>query len=188
MTAQPPSPCKIPGLWDFRGQCFEFGMQAQGLGMGVGPVQGYRLQIQFPKNNAKSGDMVIVGDGTSDLNITGKVQGQKFPLYGSVPCISATGTSTTCAGKGVLYVEILNTSADAIKFASLPTVTLQGPKKLGTYKQCQIDALKTSSGKPAWFQLPVTAAPSGTQLTFPAYNVAVTLPATSGLFAAVSCQ
>jgi hypothetical protein len=160
------SPCKIPKFWHFRGSCTPFTMHPHGANVTLATYRGLTLAERFFKNFAKPAG-VVTAVGTSDDDITGKVGGVAFPVYGSVPCSDPFGHPSHCPGKAVLYNVFYNASDQGIGFGKTPRFSL---KNAGSFPgdECELVTLeKTKTGKWAWVLQLLYATPKDGKIAFP---------------------
>src|SRR5579862_3596063 len=98
-----PSPCAMKHGWTFHGPCEQFDLPSwPPTTIKLGPYQSLKVATIFG-GQSSDGTALVLGLGTSDTDITGKIR-TVFPLYGSNGgCTNFYGYRTKCKGKGFLY-------------------------------------------------------------------------------------
>lgn len=123
------SPCSIPGLYYFMGSCAAFHLKMNGttvvpLGSKT-PYKGIKITTTFGafENPPKVPYIdAVMGDAIGKGDITGKVGGKSFPLYGvGKDCVSSNGQAEFCPGKPFVYAELINLSKG--KYTLKPKLT-----------------------------------------------------------------
>lgn len=194
MSSDATSPCDFSSsFWVFGGSCSLFTPKAAGGKVNLAAFEGYSVVVTYPKSNAKKTYKLIVGDGTSDANITGTYQGKKFPTYGSkgFKCYNVeTGKAEKCAGKGVVYFVLANASAakTAVTFTGTPGLAVSGKTFPGAV--CYLDEMlfaKSTYAPAGWGITPIKAAVSGGTVTLPSAPEQFTFPAGSILVLGMHC-
>jgi|SRR5579862_117544 len=155
--------CVVPMFWLFRGSCANVVLKRTGATVKLAAYKGLALSEVFGKNTLP-GDKIVVVDGTGPSNITGKAGGVLFPPYGSVGCVTLSGSKTRCPGKAFLYTLLANITS-GLTWASTPRFTIV---KAGAFPgtKCELIDLYATQGHYVWVVLPVYATPSNGSVSF----------------------
>jgi hypothetical protein len=188
LTAAKASPCDIAGDWYFTGACTRVEVGSAGLTVKLPAYKGIAAKFAFSSNNATGKIPFIVGDGTSDTDIVGKLDNKyKFPVYGSIKCESTNGVGAPCPGKAFLYLEVFDAGKESVVFTKSPGIVVSDKHFPGTH--CQLDALTlNSANKFVWELLPIYAAPKGGTATYAAQTFSITLSGQTFIDFALTCH
>lgn len=137
------TPCNIQGIWVFEGACAEVMLKPAGANIALASYKNLGVTIGFGKNNAKGATPFISGDGTGGRDITGKLDGKSFPLYGA-SCINASGTSEKCPGSALVYFNVINASANEVDFKTFPAIGIKDTH-IASMTECQLAGLVRSN-------------------------------------------
>jgi hypothetical protein len=162
-------PCPLPVGWVFGGPCDTVPLTTSGGTGSLPTYKGFVLTSVLQSNNAKKGTALVFEDATGKGDITGKVNGKKFPvLKGSI-----------------LYLAALNTGK-AFTFNATPAITIKSKAKIPG-KSCVLNQLVTKGKGFAWQATPITAAVKGKSITFGSLPVPQAIPA-GAFFLAFACK
>src|ERR1700678_2261366 len=126
-----PNPCQHtnPVMYLFAGSCLPFTLkETTTTTVALGKYkayQGIKITAVFSKNTGGPGAGIpaVMGDATGKGDITGKVGGKAFLIYGGKNCLF-NGKLVPCPGKPLLYAELINNSNYTLKPADTPTFTI----------------------------------------------------------------
>jgi hypothetical protein len=126
-----PNPCQHtnPVMYLFGGSCTSFTLkETTTTTVALGKYkayQGIKITSVFSKNTGgpAAGIPAVMGDATGKGDITGKVGGKAFLVYGGKNCLF-NGKLGPCPGKPFLYAELINNSNYTLKPADTPTFTI----------------------------------------------------------------
>jgi hypothetical protein len=126
-----PNPCQHtnPVMYLFAGSCLPFTLkETTTTTVALGKYkayQGIKITAVFSKNTGGPGAGIpaVMGDATGKGDITGKVGGKAFLIYGGKNCLF-NGKLGPCPGKPFLYAELINNSNYTLKPADTPTFTI----------------------------------------------------------------
>ena len=165
------NPCHMPGLWAFGGACTSGELTAAGGAFVLPSYRNVAAVIDYGKNDASRTAAFVVADATGAGDVTGLLNAaQPFPLYGSVPCLSARGAPVVCDGKAILYLLVINVSGIPIRFASSPQIQVSDLAGIPS-KLCEVRTMAWSDSqqtKAVWRSHAWAAAVIGKTVTFPA--------------------
>ncbi|HTU80912.1 MAG TPA: hypothetical protein VMF61_02220, partial [Candidatus Acidoferrales bacterium] len=156
--------------------------------------KGLKAEVKMSASNAKAGAIFVVGEGTSDADITGTYAGAKFPLFASkgAPCYAVTAKGSDkpakCVGKGFLYMIVTNQGKSTVTFKGTPAVTISG--KLPGTKRCEIDGLVSAGakGKFGWAMLPIYGVPKAGSVAFASAPSTLAFKSGSAYIFGYSCE
>ena len=174
------SPCKIKGIWYFKGPCLRVSMPATGVKVSLPQYKGLSLSLDFPKNSTTKSVPFIIGMGTGSDDILGKTFGRKFVDYGSMPCFKSLkpgAPEVPCPqGEGFLYALIYSSTQTPIAFKSVPAITITDAGQFPGTKKCQVISVGFLGSSPvAWIVYPIYATPRNGELSFPAAHRSFTV-------------
>jgi hypothetical protein len=159
-----------PPMYYFGGSCTAFTLKETApttVALGkYKPYQGIKITTVFSKNTGgpAGGVAAVMGDAVGKGDITGKVGGKAFKLYGDGKDCLFNGKPTTCQGKPFVYAELINNSKYTIKPAETPTFTITDSNGFPGTKEC-FPAEYTSKG---WLpETTLSAKPVGNTLHLP---------------------
>jgi hypothetical protein len=162
-------PCPLPVGWTFGGPCDAVPLTKTGGTGSLPAYMGFTLTSVLATNNAKKGTALIFEDATGKGDITGKVNGKKFPLL-----------------KGsILYLAALNTGK-AFAFNATPAITIKSKAKIPG-KVCTLNQLAPKGKGFTWTPTPIKAQPKGKSVIFTSFGVPQNIPV-GAFFLAFSCQ
>ncbi|HEY1683026.1 MAG TPA: hypothetical protein VGF98_15370 [Candidatus Tumulicola sp.] len=127
-----PTACEktSPPMYYFAGNCVAFTLKETAtttvfLGK-YKPYDGIKITTVFSKNSGgpAGGIKAVMGDATGKGDITGKVGGKAFKLYGDGNDCFYRGKLGPCRGKSFLYAELINNSGSTIKPVDTPKFTI----------------------------------------------------------------
>ena len=181
------SPCNMTNSWDFRGPCQEFTLNDKGHKVALATYHGLSVVAQILSNSAyPPANKFVVGMGTGDADITGTLEGFKFPEYGSIGCVDQWFAPVTCKGKGFLYVLLRNPNASEFGMNLLPLYRIANSGAFPGTK-CQEANLNYSNNQFVWRNLPVYASPQNGSITFKERSRGFSLAAGQGAAFAFFC-
>jgi hypothetical protein len=163
------APCPLPVGWIFGGPCDTVPLTTSGGSGSLKAYMGFTLTATLGGNNAKKGTALIFEDATGKGDITGKVNGKKFPVL-----------------KGaLLYLAALNTGKE-FTFQTTPAIVIKSKTAIKG-KLCTLNQLITKGKGFAWNPTPIQAKPTGKSVSFGSFPVAETIPA-GPFFLAFGCK
>jgi hypothetical protein len=145
--------------------------------LALAPYKGLTTTVGFPSSDAPPQTPFIVGEGTNLTDITGTYGGVKFPLFGTIPCLSVKGQTVPCqVGADFLYLIVINASPTTdVRFISTPKVTVT---KTGGFPgtKCGAAALEINGSTMAYVLVPNRAKLTGDTAEFPAFKTPLAIP------------
>ncbi|HTA40691.1 MAG TPA: hypothetical protein VK760_16530 [Candidatus Acidoferrales bacterium] len=169
------NPCPIPVGWKFAGPCNPVKLTTAGGSGKLPAYKGFALTSTLGSNNSKPGTYLVFQDATGKGDITGTVEGLKFPKDKNA----------------ILYLAALNTSKKSFTFNVTPAIKITSKTAIKG-KGCSLDQLGATKTGFAWAPSGITGtvATNGKSVSFPSLPVHQTVPAgTSGPFyLAFSCK
>jgi hypothetical protein len=171
------SPCPIPVGWAFAGPCDPIALSTTGAKGSLPAYKGFALSSTLGSNNAKKGTFLVFQDATGKGDITGTVEGQKFPADKNA----------------ILYLAALNTSKKGFTFNVSPAISITSKAKIKG-KGCSLDKLGVTKTGFAWGPSGITGtiAKNGKSVSFPGLPVpgGEAIPASSAgpFYLAFSCK
>jgi hypothetical protein len=167
-----PTPCEktSPPMYYFAGNCVAFTLKETAtttvfLGK-YKPYEGIKITTVFSKNSGgpAAGIAAVMGDATGKGDITGKVGGKAFKLYGDGNNCLFNGKLGPCPGKPFVYAELINNSKYKIKPADTPKFTITDENGFPGTHEC-FPAEYSSKG---WIpETTLDAKPNGKTLNLP---------------------
>jgi len=162
-------PCPLPVGWVFGGTCNTVPLTTKG-GKGTLPAyKGYTLTSVLASNNAAKGTALAFQDATGNGDISGAVNGKKFP-----PLKNA-----------ILYLAALNTGK-AFTFNGTPAISITSASAIKG-KACVLNELKPKGKGFAWDSTPIQAPVKGKTVSFSSLPFPQAVPA-GAFFLAFACQ
>ncbi|HTA40417.1 MAG TPA: hypothetical protein VK760_15135 [Candidatus Acidoferrales bacterium] len=176
------SPCNV-GIWYFRGSCVAVDIPSKANSVSLKTYKTFAITLNFPKSKANNASFII-GDGTGSKDITGTLSGAKFPVYGSIPCITTKGKTVKCPGTAFLYVFVANASAGTVSFPAIPSSSVTTTGKFPG-KTCSPIALQ---GTQAWILIPLASKVKGNTFGTPALKDDFSFPSRTFAVLGFTCQ
>jgi hypothetical protein len=167
-----PTACEktTPPMYYFGGSCTSFTLkEGSSTTVYLGkykPYQGIKITTVFTTNTGgpAGGVPAVMGDAIGKGDITGKVGGKAFKLYGDGKDCLFNGKPATCPGKPFVYAELINNSKYKLKPQGTPTFTITDSNGFPGAHEC-FPAEYTSKG---WIpETTLDAKPSGNTLHLP---------------------
>jgi hypothetical protein len=162
-------PCPLPVGWTFGGPCNTVPLKTTGGSGSLKAYMGFTLSTVLASNNAKKGTALVFEDATGKGDITGKVNGKKFPLL--------TGA--------ILYLAALNTGA-AFTFNATPAITIKSKTAIKA-KSCTLNQLTPKGKGFVWTPTPISAPVKGKTVSFTSLPAPQSIPA-GAFFLAFGCK
>jgi hypothetical protein len=178
-----PSPCKITGLWYFRGSCVYNQITSKGLTVKLAAYKGITFTAKLGPNDAKGKVGFVLGDATNKKDITGTSGGKSFPFHNKV-CVNGQGSAVPCEGKTFVYFEAVNTGSVLVTLKATPAIQITDANGFPAKNEC-FPSILTTHG---WQDFtPLGNAPKGNSLSLAPAPQPFYLPP-GPLYIALACK
>ncbi|HTU80721.1 MAG TPA: hypothetical protein VMF61_01240 [Candidatus Acidoferrales bacterium] len=128
----PAGDCAVAKYPTFHGACTRVTLRESGTTLALVPYRGFQVTYALPHSNATHADWLSIADATGHGDITGTVNGKRFPKYPS-PCYASGG----CPGKAFLYFLMDMHAKNGVQFNGQFTFTVTAARKrFSTYATC----------------------------------------------------
>ena len=162
--------------WTFHGPCDLFNLPSwPPITIKLGAYRGLTVKAKFISEST-DGRPFVLGLGTSDKDITGKIT-TFFPLYGTNGgCTDFYLNPTKCRGKGFVYELLMNPPSSTVPMGIQHSPAFR-IRNTGSYpgRKCQQATLVASGGKWRWSEFPQVVSPKNGVLAFASVQWGLTL-------------
>ncbi|MBV8153021.1 MAG: hypothetical protein JO192_13065 [Candidatus Eremiobacteraeota bacterium] len=169
-------PCQTlshQGVWFFHGSCTSAYVKSGKTTFKLKAYKGITQTVQYPavSGSVPAKTTFVTGEATGNGDVTGKFQGQKFPIFGSkkVPCIDQSGSPQTCNGKAVVYDLLVNGTTNTVNFTGSPSFAIRAPTILKPWRSCILQQMIQAGSGFAYQQTPVAQFVKNGRVTLPVY-------------------
>src|SRR5262249_17953318 len=139
------------------------------------------------KGSVAPGTTFVVGDGTSDKDITGAFESTKFPIYGTVQCWNQNNSQTACVGKAIVYDVVVNAGQTTVSWVASPSIAITAPNALAHKKRCTLNQM-TPEGGFIYQVSTVTGKVKNGKVVLPHFKTTFTVGGQIATILAISCE
>jgi hypothetical protein len=186
------NPCKTvssAGFWFFKGSCVAGNVKPKSTTFKLKSYKGITQTLSFGtvKGSVPPATTFVVGDGTSDKDITGTFENYKFPIYGTVQCWNQNNSQTACVGKAIVYDLVVNASQTTVSWVATPSIAITAPAALAHKKRCTLNQM-TPEGGLIYFVSSVTGKVKNGKVVLPHLKTTFALGGQIATVLAISCD